>query len=103
MLSARSGSCLIASMAAMATYGDGLTFVGLLVPLTSKTSFSASICGITIHWCSRQRAHSMGSASRERFLYGLWTAVSPTEASKVGSAHSSLTISCLGMAVLGQR
>ena len=37
----------------------------------------------------------MGSASRERLLYGPWTAVSPVEASKVGSAHSSITITFL--------
>ena len=34
-------------MATMATYSEGLHFVGLLVLLTSKTLFSISICGIT--------------------------------------------------------
>ena len=47
MLSARSGSCLIVSMAAMATYGEGMQSLGFLVPLTSKTLFSASVRGIT--------------------------------------------------------
>ena len=35
-------------MAAMVTYGEGLAFVGLLVPLTSKSLFSTSIRGITL-------------------------------------------------------
>ena len=35
-------------MAAMATSGDGLAFVGLVVLLTLKTLFSTSIRGITL-------------------------------------------------------
>ena len=42
----------------------------------------------------------MGSASREHLLYRLWTAVSLVEASKVGSAHSSITISDLGVRIV---
>ena len=74
-----------------------LAFVGLLVPLISKTLFSASLHGIThsIHAVDSALI-ATGSASKERLLYGPWTAISPAEASKVGSAHSSITISYLG-------
>ena len=52
MLSARSGSCLIVSMAAMATYGEGLHLLGFSYRLPRKrclallSMVSLSICAV---------------------------------------------------------
>ena len=73
-----------------------LAFVGLLVPLTLKTLFSTSVRGITLSIRAVDTALMLRVVpAMERLLYGPWIAVSPAEASKVGSVHSSITISCL--------